>query len=175
MFTQEWTADIRDKERCEMYRSFKVMFEADKYLSGRPLRLSYSSWSLRGRSVDPRLMTWTDRHVTSSSHVHNPHYSHCFRWCFTSTESIRLIRDGEPRTATSPFAQLLGSTTADCVSTLLIAFIFYFLYSAIPCHLLKSNWKPSSSHSISILTNISTQFLLQSMCVCVCVCVCVCL
>ena len=42
-----------------------------------------------------------------------------------------------------------------------------------PCHLLKPNWKPSSSHSISILTNISTQFLLQSMCACVCVCVCV--
>ena len=32
------------------------------------------------------------------------------------------------------------------------------------------NWKPSSSHSISILTNISTQLLLQSVCVCVCVC-----
>ena len=30
----------------------------------------------------------------------------------------------------------------------------------------------TSSHSISILTNASTQFLLQSMCVCVCVCVC---
>ena len=29
-------------------------------------------------------------------------------------------------------------------------------------------------HSISILTNISTQFLLQSVCVCVCVSVCVC-
>ena len=39
--------------------------------------------------------------------------------------------------------------------------------------------KPSSSHSISILTNISTQFLLQSVCACVraCVraCVCMCL
>ena len=51
------------------------------------------------------------------------------------------------------------------------------------CHLLKSNWKPSSLHSISTPTNISTQFLLQSLCVCVCVCarvhvfvcVCVCL
>ena len=30
---------------------------------------------------------------------------------------------------------------------------------------LKPNWKPSSSPSISILTNISTQFLLQSLCV----------
>ena len=29
MFTQEWTADIRDKEKYEMYRSFKVMFGAD--------------------------------------------------------------------------------------------------------------------------------------------------
>ena len=29
-----------------------------------------------------------------------------------------------------------------------------------------TNWKPSSSHSISILTNMSTQFLLQSVCVC---------
>ena len=43
-----------------------------------------------------------------------------------------------------------------------------------PCHLLKPNWKPYSSHSISIPTNISTQFLLQSVSVCVCVCVCVC-
>ena len=33
MFTHEWTADIRDKERYEMYRSFKVMFGAEKYLS----------------------------------------------------------------------------------------------------------------------------------------------
>ena len=36
------------------------------------------------------------------------------------------------------------------------------LDTAQPCHLLKPNWKPSSSHSISILTNISTQFLLHS-------------
>ena len=48
------------------------------------------------------------------------------------------------------------------------------LDTAQPSHLLKPNWKPSSSHSISILTNISTQFLLQSVCVCVCVWVCVC-
>ena len=47
------------------------------------------------------------------------------------------------------------------------------LDTAQPFHLLKPNWKPSSSHSIFIPTNISTQFLLQSVCVCVCVCVCV--
>ena len=29
--------------------------------------------------------------------------------CFTSTETIRLIRDGESRTATSTFTQLLSS------------------------------------------------------------------
>ena len=33
------------------------------------------------------------------------------------------------------------------------------LDTAQPCHLLKSNWKPSSSHSISTPTNINTQFL----------------
>ena len=32
--------------------------------------------------------------------------------CFTSTETIRLIRDGEPRTATSTFTQLLSSDRA---------------------------------------------------------------
>ena len=41
------------------------------------------------------------------------------------------------------------------------------LDTAQPCHLLKPNWKPSSSHSISIPTNISTQFVLQSVFVCV--------
>ena len=29
--------------------------------------------------------------------------------CFTSTETVRTIRDGEPRTATSTFTQLLSS------------------------------------------------------------------
>ena len=43
------------------------------------------------------------------------------------------------------------------------------LDTAQPCHLLKPNWKPSSTHSIYILTNISTQFLLQSLYVYVCV------
>ena len=44
------------------------------------------------------------------------------------------------------------------------------LDTAQPRHLLKPNWKPSSSHSTYILTNINTQFLLQSVYVCVCVC-----
>ena len=48
------------------------------------------------------------------------------------------------------------------------------LDTAQPCHFLKPNWKPPSSHIISILTNISTQLLLHSVCVCVFVCVCVC-
>ncbi|WP_295539720.1 hypothetical protein, partial [Thiolapillus sp.] len=33
MFTQEWTADIRDKERYVTYRCFKKLFEAERYLS----------------------------------------------------------------------------------------------------------------------------------------------
>ena len=36
------------------------------------------------------------------------------------------------------------------------------------CHLLKPNWKRSSSQSISTPTNIYSQFLLQPVCVCVC-------
>ena len=50
---------------------------------GRPPRLSHRSWSLE------RLFS--------------------FQCCFTFTETVRLIRDGEPRTATSTFTQLLGS------------------------------------------------------------------
>ena len=40
------------------------------------------------------------------------------------------------------------------------------LDTAQPCHFLKPNWKPSSSHSTSTPTYISTQFLLQSLCAC---------
>ena len=43
------------------------------------------------------------------------------------------------------------------------------LDTAEPRHLLKPNWKPSSSHSIFNPINISTQFLLVVL-VCVCVC-----
>ena len=32
-----------------------------------------------------------------------------FSCCFASTETVRLIRDGEPRTATSTFTQPLSS------------------------------------------------------------------
>ena len=32
-----------------------------------------------------------------------------FNYCFTSTETLRTVRDGEPRTATSAFTHLLGS------------------------------------------------------------------
>ena len=33
--------------------------------------------------------------------------------CLTSTETIRTIRDGDPRTATSTFTQLLSSEQGD--------------------------------------------------------------
>ena len=35
-----------------------------------------------------------------------------FKYCFTSTETKRTVRDGEPRTATSTLTQLLSSD--DC-------------------------------------------------------------
>ena len=34
-----------------------------------------------------------------------------FQYCFTSTETVRTIWDGEPRTATSTFTRLLSSDT----------------------------------------------------------------
>ena len=37
------------------------------------------------------------------------HVPHFFKCCFTSTETIRTTRDGEPRTATSTFTQLRSS------------------------------------------------------------------
>ena len=42
--------------------------------------------------------------MSDSSHFHRQ-----VQCCFTSTETIRTIRDGEPRTATSTFTQLLSS------------------------------------------------------------------
>ena len=43
------------------------------------------------------------------------------------------------------------------------------LDTAQPCHLLRPNWKPSSSHSISVLKSVPS--FCYSHCVCVCVCV----
>ena len=39
------------------------------------------------------------------------------QWCFTSTESTGLIRDGESRTATSTFTQLLSSVLQCCFTS----------------------------------------------------------
>ena len=36
------------------------------------------------------------------------------QWCVTSTETIRTIMDGEPRTATSTFTQILRSEIIQC-------------------------------------------------------------
>ena len=46
-----------------------------------------------------------------------PELSHLLQCCSTSTEAIRLIRDGEPRTASSTFTQLLSSVAAPCLFT----------------------------------------------------------
>ena len=56
--------------------------------AGRPPRLSHSSGALRERERE------RERE---------------FQCCFSSTETIRIIRDGEPRTSTSTFTQLLNS------------------------------------------------------------------
>ena len=52
---------------------------------------------------------------------------------FMSTETMRTIRDGEPRKATSTFIQLLG-----CVTQPLVGFLFqmlsYSMYSEVVGH-----------------------------------------
>ena len=41
--------------------------------------------------------------------MHSSLRVHC---CFTSTETIRTIREGDPETTTSSFTQLLSSVTS---------------------------------------------------------------
>ena len=98
---------------------------------------TYSQWPLSWASTGSQwpLFLYTDAAVgeecsldTSNSHavspVHLPNTSSVagvtrtaaqVQFCFTSSETKRTIRDGEPRTAASTFTQLLGSelVTAD--------------------------------------------------------------
>ena len=46
-------------------------------------------------------------------------------WCFMSTETIRLIRDGEPRTTTSTFIQLVSSAVS------VSQYLFFHKYSDV--------------------------------------------
>ena len=54
--------------------------------------------------------------ATSSNFMYRASDGECYQdeqvhvqCCFTSTETIRFIRDGDPRTVTSTFTQLLSS------------------------------------------------------------------
>ena len=58
---------------------------------------------------EPRTAGSTFTQLLSSVHV---------QCCFTSTDTIRSIRDGESRTATSTFTQLPGSE--DCLSSIFL-------------------------------------------------------
>ena len=48
---------------------------------------------------------------------------------FTSTETVRTVRDGEPRTSTSTFTQLLTSMGYDILSMLLCVHRDYNYYA----------------------------------------------
>ena len=50
-----------------------------------------------------------------------------FQCCFTSTETIRLIGDGEPRTSTSTFTQLLSCAQVSD-GTYAVSFVSVLLY-----------------------------------------------
>ena len=59
--------------------------------------------------------------------------------CFTSTETIRTIRDGEPRSATSTFTQLLSSDPPQSSSILVRSFL------ALGSHLMPQ-WRARPGH-----------------------------
>ena len=82
----------------------------------RQSQTGFSSWRQKALFQTGR----TDHHVEFSSyilHCSAPEVTHCrlldveivVQCCFTSTETLRTIRDGEPRMATSTFTQLLSS------------------------------------------------------------------
>ena len=61
--------------------------------------------------------------------------------CFTSTETTRLVRDREPRTATSTFTQLLTSVSVEvilvffigtCMLSMLFNILLISVYSLVP-------------------------------------------
>ena len=56
---------------------------------------------------------------TLSKHVLSLSFCFQVQRCFTATETIRTVRDGEPRTATSTFTQLLSSEGLSSSSMLL--------------------------------------------------------
>ena len=87
-------------------------------------------------NVSYRARSWTNRYVTvvvPGRHCSAPGVAYrsaasdatCFfLCCFTSTETIKLISDGEPRTSTSTFTQHLSSDVQYCfTSTKNIEFI----------------------------------------------------
>ena len=49
--------------------------------------------------------------------------SYFFKCCFTSTETVRTVRDGETRAATSPFTQLLGSVNSSDRSSFIVLYV----------------------------------------------------
>ena len=112
------TKDVfcRDKH---VFVATKIIFMATPANdTGRPPQLSHSSWAL-----------------TVCVHV---------QCCLKSTETVRTVRDGEPRTATSTFTQFLGSDVSASKSRRFISvlpnlacfilffyfFIFYLLFPA---------------------------------------------
>ena len=63
MFTQEWTADIRDKERYVTYRCFKKLFEAERYLSDIDIfcfRVALAQLRLGVRPINNNMYRYSD-------------------------------------------------------------------------------------------------------------------
>ena len=66
--------------------------------------------------------------------------------CFMSTETIRLIRNGEPRTATSTFTQLLSSDLVRCYFASIYRFVRSASLSGWSCLTPGDTWISYKSH-----------------------------
>ena len=111
--------------------------------------LTTNTQTKANRSEYSVVFQYAGQHSTITLNLKTGQRQHCL---FTPLFSSLLLSFA-PSLALDPTFRIYSHKTFD---------------TAQPCHLLKPNWKPSSSHSVFIPTNISTQFLLQ-LCVCVCV------
>ena len=71
---------------------------------------------------------------------------HFFKCCFTSTETIRTTRDGEPSTATSTFTQLRSSN-----ALLGESFLFIVSFPVSVSHFVNGGWPGLSEFQVWIL------------------------
>ena len=76
-FTQEWTADIRDKERYVTYCCFKKLFEAERYLSDIDIycfRVALAQLRLRVLPINNNMYKYSDSPINRNIVENEDHF-----------------------------------------------------------------------------------------------------